>query len=759
MSSSTSSPATSPRPHVLPQQPSETTQRWTKWDLPNSDVIRDNLKRVLEYKEYRIHGAFTTGITALRAGIEIIPRAGKVLLDTATWFVDTNRPRGEGYTIVTDGLIDVLDCIKVAIALPFFAIAGIFSYYPAEVFGLFENIPGLTSQVEISKQYAELEEFEVQSEIAEIKLDAAEEELDNLLLAIEDTNEELIAAEAQLQELQETIATKAESATAAEKLKAEVLELQNQIGDLTRQEGTQSAILEGIQKDIARLKPALESAQSTHKDDLAKLERDKAEKETELKRIQLELNQAIASQAAAKAQSRELSEALRKLNPEAEDRKAEVATLQQSVKELQARENSLQVQIQQQKDILAKATDDFVRAQELNNATLRGLQTQIAEKESALLESRQRLEQLGREEADLSSKQAELKKQYEQLRDTTLPELLTKRDALQSEADKYTQQKDAIILEIVKEEQALTAKSASLEALENQAGALRSSIQELSLEANTFSEQKIPELKKEAADLQEKKTALSASLQAETARLEDLRAKAEGKSGELEKLGLELASKRAEQESLERTLAEAKAAFAAGEAESNELIIALRTRARELGTKVIDLETNKGKLKRANEQADRDLQRKTEEAQNLVSTAEAAERKNGELKTQTTALGANLSVLQEKIGNLESQKGALLGEKTKLEQQVETLTTSVEETTSQLQRLELQTRDLEKREKEASAELAALQPKLLAAHRENDEIQGAIASVKTRARTPGKRIKRITCRKSRTRGIHPKIAN
>ncbi len=733
-SSTASSPVVTPRPaHTLPQQPSDAPQQWTRWNTafnpPKSEVIRDNLKRVLEYKEYRIHGAYLTGVTALRATIEIVPRAGKALLDTATWFVDITSPRGDGYIIARDGFLDVINCIKAAIALPFFAIAGLI--FPDEVFGLFENIQGITPQVETLKQQSTLEEIRVRKETAEVELSVADEQLLALQEEIQETNKKLEQTRAELEVLQETIAKQAESELAAKQLRAQVLELENKVGALKGEEGTALAILQGIRQGIESLGPEKENANAAHKEELARLESEKVSKEAELRGIQLELGQINDRHLTAKAEVEKLSAKIIDLRPKAEELETKHERLKLAVPGLEERERALQAQVQEQRGILTSLAAEVGQARESTNTTLRELQAQISERQSALSKSQESLAKLVEQEAALSRAHDELKAQCRELQESKLPELNSRHEMLTREAGELDRRKDAITAQIATEEQALEAQRASAKELETQKTQLQRSLDELGLEATTFREQTIPDLKKAAAALEEQRTALSGTLQTETARLAELRVQANGKSGDLERLDQELIAKRAEQERLQLAYAEAKTALAAGESEANDHIAGLRERAKNLGDNVIDLETKADRLQRENGRAENTLQRNTDEAKRQVDAANAAEARVGELRTVARELNRSKTELNEAIGALETQKTALLGQKTKLEQQVESLTTEIEQAGTQLRSLESQAREVEGRKTAAAAELAVLQPKLENAQRAKAEIDDVILGLRS----------------------------
>ena len=236
---------------ALPKQPPQgLTKAQVIFTPGGSQVIKDNLKRVFEYKEHRIYGSYLTGVTAVRSAFEIVPTVGKLLLNTATWFVDLTSTRSEGYAIIKEGFFDVIHSIKTTIALPFFSIAGLI--FPADVFGLFENVPEVQTKAEIIKEESQLAKLKANKSRTEADLLEARTELLELEGKLDTTEEAIAKAEADLTRLKNDITKSAEIAAAAEKLKTEVLELKSTIAQLQGDELVATSRLKGISEAIAK---------------------------------------------------------------------------------------------------------------------------------------------------------------------------------------------------------------------------------------------------------------------------------------------------------------------------------------------------------------------------------------------------------------------------------------------------------------------------------------------------------------------------
>ncbi|HEY5235170.1 MAG TPA: hypothetical protein VIJ14_03230, partial [Rhabdochlamydiaceae bacterium] len=353
--STTSSPVASPRalpaaPITQPSHEKGSTIAQIIFTPGGSKVIKDNLTRVLEHKEYRIHGAYLTGVTAVRSALEIIPSVGKLLLNTATWFVDITSPRGDGITIIARDFADVINCIKTTIALPFFAIAGLI--FPSDVFGLFENMPGIQTKVEILDEKAILAQVKTKRAFEERNLIEAEAELETVQTELEEIDELLTKTKEQLEDAQQKIEGSKGAAAEAERLKTEVRELTGEVARLRGEEGTVSSTLAGIRGEITKLGPELESAKANNTSALESLERERTAKHEQLQRIHDQIKQTGERQTAAQAEFDRFSAIVRDLSPKAATLKADVERLEAAKPALVEHEKALLARIQTHKDEL-----------------------------------------------------------------------------------------------------------------------------------------------------------------------------------------------------------------------------------------------------------------------------------------------------------------------------------------------------------------------------------------------------------------------
>ncbi len=593
-------PTVSPRTSASASQPQPSAVNGpTRWNViftpGGSSVIKDNLIRVYENKEYRIHGAYLTGVTAIRSGLEILPSIGKLLLNTATWFVDVTSPRGDGFTIIARDFADILHCVKTTIALPFFSIAGL--VFPADVFGLFENMPGIQTKVEIFDERAVLANVKARRAFEERNLTAAEGELEALRKELGETDEVLTATKAELEKVQQQIEGSKDAAAEAARLNTQVSELTETVARLRGDEGTVSSTLAGIRADIARLGSELEGAKRNNTSALQSLERERVAKEEELQRIRDQIKQTGERQVAVQADFERLSAVVKDLTPKATALVADVERLSAAKPGLLAQEKDLLVKIQSHKDELAGLEAQVTDAKERTRVALDGLKKQIASQQTVMDEHAATIARLGSEQKDIEGKRKELLEKCNTLEFTTLHGLNGRKETLGREIQDLDAQKAALGTEIAAQQEALRIETESAKTLAARQHELKTTIAGLEQKEGDFRTTVLPDLERQAKTLEERKAAIEGEVSTEQKRLDAVKATHADTRRDLESVARTLDSKRAEQASLEQTLARIQTALkgapvsspaADAGASAEQTIAALQQQLLALGTNISD---------------------------------------------------------------------------------------------------------------------------------------------------------------------------
>jgi chromosome segregation ATPase len=350
---------------------------------PSSEVIRGNLIRVLENKEYRIYGAYLTGVTAVRAGLEIVPRVGKFLLNTATWFVDITSPREDGTKIMVRDLSDAIHCMKTAIALPFFAVAGLL--FPEDIFGLFANMPGVESKVDVPQHKAELAQIQANKNQVTSERDEAQEQLATLREQLTKTRQEHEVARAQLSNVSnilKTLVKPGESVAEAERLQTEVGRLNSVMTDLQEQEKELLKKIQGHRKELEEARAEFEQSKEKAHLDLLTLQEEIKKGQARISTDQETLKKINKSLDELQQRHFELDkeyQGLEKIDLPALIKRRE--TLAQETEELERQKGTLTVEITSEQETLANLQGQIQNLK----VTLAGLEQKESHLTAALL--------------------------------------------------------------------------------------------------------------------------------------------------------------------------------------------------------------------------------------------------------------------------------------------------------------------------------------------------------------------------------------
>ncbi len=394
------------------------TQKQSLFKPGGSQLIKDNLMRVLEHKDHRFYAAYLTGVTGVRSALETPVTMGKLLLNTATWLVDLTSSRSEGYAIVTEGFFDVIHSIKTTIALPIFSIAGLI--FPSDVFGLFENIPGV--QTEILNEKSTLAQIKADKSRTEAELLKAQEDLLELRAGLSETNKELERTLALREIMQESMAKAKEAEIDVERLKTEILEHKNTIAQLQEDELIAAAKLRGLSKENTR--------QGNQKE-LVGIQTNLLKAQKELLALQHEINEIEDELFLAKEDLAVANKGIANCENDAataENLRAEVRTLENTLAELKGKESANTLKLDTIRDEIARQGILKKENESLHTELLAGLKR------------------------DRSLKQEELEKVQ-----ATLKETIEKHSAAQSklenlnaDIDKQTSKAEALSTEVKK---------------------------------------------------------------------------------------------------------------------------------------------------------------------------------------------------------------------------------------------------------------------------------------------------------------------
>ncbi len=712
------------------KQPSELLQ--FAFTPGGSSVIKDNLIRVYETRksEYRIYGAYLTSVTAIRSAVEIIPSVGKLLLNTTTWFVDITTPRGDIITIFARDFTDVIHCIKTTIALPFFAIAGLI--FPADVFGLFENMPGIQTKVEILDEKARLAGVRAKKASEEINLIATEDELAEVRKDLEETNDALTSTTAELQKVLQQIAGSKDAATVAEGLRTEVSNLTDTVARLRGEEVTVFATLGRIHSEITRLGSDLEGAKENHTTVSDSLERERIAKQAELQRINDQIKQTSEKQTAAQAEFDHLLPIVQDLTPKAAALKAEVERLEATKPGLIEQESALLAKIQSHKDELQELEAQVTAAKEKTTGELKVLRQQIADQETDLEKRKATLEQLGREQKALEEKRDALDKQCRDLEHTTLLDLNNSKETLGIEIKSLDAQKAALETEIAAKQEELLSEKDAVKAAASRVHALNKTIAELAQRETNFKVKVLPDLEHQSTTLEQRKAALAGEVSAEQQKLEGVKASHADTLRELDSATSTLEAKRAEQASLELTLKSISLALK-GSPDSGspeQTITALHEELKTLGASIAKATERDTGLKVSVTEQKIALRATMQAVESLKNDSSFLDQKVGGLKVQEAEITSHLSRLGEEIKKLEAKEKAFKEQNEAFEKQVRTSTESLDKITPHLRELEAQVRTAEDKKTATEKACKGLSEQVTAAKQERAEIEGVIIGLK-----------------------------
>lgn len=752
-------PPASPRTAAAPLPPSPTqTSTWGQtareviFTPGGSQVIRENLARVLQYKEYRLHGFFVLAVTTIRSAIDIPTGIGVLLLETTTWFVDITRPREEGGKIIGRNLSNIAHCIKTTIALPFFALGGVL--FPQSVFGCFEYVPGPESKLALIK--AHLEKLHTATNQAAKENGEAQAELKRVQDDIQLKTQEQAAARQKLKQAVETCGSLDSALQQLQSLQDEAHQIETTLADLRSQEAALRATIASKASELEVVGARLQQARNNAAEELKGLiaQRD-------------EHRAALAETEGQLSSTRKDLEAVQKQVADANAQKEDISLLESRQKELNTALTTLESQANGLKEALEAALpkkdpaapSKVLSHKELIEETQKALQelSEAIKKEAAaktqhetqnrdLEQKKGRLtEDVAAQEAKMrelgeafSSKQADLDRLEKQLqakaeeqkkleeattkeRGAALPpgapaapeakekskeveDELAELRRLEEEKRTVTKEKEGIEKAIAEKRETLRGVEGQFKTAQERAEEMRKELDEISsrLEDTKKEQEKI------AKENSEKRAALEKEYQDRKDALEkEHQSKLAEASKELETVTNQLAEARKEKEKLERENSEAKSALESEKASQG-------------AAPAEELAKSSAALKAREEELTRRAAELAEKEQAVAREKDAQERSATELRTQKEALS-------QRVAEFEASETAARTQKEKEAQQSEKAARAQAEKTLKLDEdLSRRTSELETRE---AASQSALETKKRELEQVDDEVKKSRATL------------------------------
>ncbi len=686
-----SSTVPSQLPATIPPKP-PLTKTQIIFTPGGSQVIWDNLRRVADNKEYRLYCAYLTAITAIRSAVEIVPTMGKLLLNTATWFVDITRDREDGYIIMRDGFIDVLFCIKTTIALVFFSLFGLF--FPEPVFGLLKNMPPKEEKQtpELIKTIAELNSRRLEANKQTVQ---AEAELKTIQDEIEKKQKTLDAKKAELEEGQTTLGSRTQDEAKALELQTQITEYTSKIERLRLQEISEKSKVTALEGEFEKLQSQFTQGKASNQSALEGIKKQKQRAADELAILQATIEQTNATHAAAQSEYSSLAKSIEEKKAEKAGLTAEISTLESSLSELIEQEGPLKENIKAQRAELSRIQEQIRDAEKEKQLILADLQKKIETKTASVEEVTARLTELERKQTGIAER-------------------------------------------IGKEQQELGAKQGQTEQLQAQIQGLRTTLDKLQLEEATLRTTTLVQLKLELSSLEQQREAHKTDISAKEAQLRELEDEMTSKTDELGQVARTLDAKRKEEADLRKTLAAISRELSEasnGNATSDmppspgNVTKILQGQLQNLGARVAGLQSEETNLTLSVNEKKRHIREGIQKEQELAQISAAHEGNILQLTRKETELKAQLENLRASSLQLSTRETALKAALLEIQSQTREVKESFESSKEQLQNLRREIDTAEATKKEANEALKTLQQRIAAARSTEAEKKGEIEAL------------------------------